>query len=381
MRLNRNRPINVSLILISFLIFPLAVSPTLSLQSSYSVSSRGYVLYNSKPPLLRGWGASRIHEADRYKGEWTDGPRQEPASEVFPFEVASDLEMTVKLLLKRGYNAIRVGFDGPVNWSESKAGPEWQWNEAYFAKALEICRHYGIWMIICYFGHGSDPYQHTTEWLNFWRYIIETYGPRYDKIVWEPCNEPLPWYSDGSNKLSGRDAVNLIGQIYQEWINMARGLGDAHWLVVPVPDWWNPLPEEEWWPNVTDPLNRTFLGRHHYFFYEDHKNNWTLEAAEAQADHDFQVDMAAITRYGKPFLNTEFGATTGGSEAPDQVYVNGYTAYSNTTLAYVKRLIKNYEDAGLGYILFPCSDVYPPRLYGDMNVWGQYVLNASGSQS
>jgi hypothetical protein len=332
--------------------------------------------HGSIVPVLRGWGGSRIHESSRISGEWTP-VRTEPFSEVFDGKVASDLEMTVRLILYRGYNSIRVVFDGPVEWSSSTAGPEWQWNETYFNRTLEICKHYGIWMIVCYAGAGSDPYRHTDEWIAFWQNLVQKYGPQYEKMVWEPINEPLQ-PGDRNPPLVGQAAVDELGQIYQRWIEMCRSSGDNHWIVVSCVCYMNSLPEEDWWPKVTDPLEKTFLGRHHYLFYSS-AVPWTIARAQARADYDFQVDKAALTKYGKPFLSTEFGATTGGDDAPDQVYVNGYTGYSNTSLAFVQRLMENYESENMRYTLFPCSDVYPPRLYGDINIWGQLLTHVSVS--
>jgi len=328
-------------------------------------------------PLLRGWGGSRIHESDEYNEEWStwETPkRTEPSSEVFSGEVASDLEMTVRLLVQTGYNAIRTTFDGPPSYSESVAGSQWQWNEGYFQRALQICKHYGIWMIPCYAGHGSDPYMHTMEWVNFWRHIVETYGPLYDKLVWEPCNEPLTMLSDGTGQLQGIDAVNETGREYQLWIDMARSVGDTHWILVSVTCWWNELPPEDWWTEVVDPLDRIFYGRHHYYYWADHSHEWNVDAAKVQADRDFQIDAMALTKYSRPFLNTEFGPTLEGAIVPDAVEVNGYLAYSITTLAYVTRLIEHYKTrTNMSYTLYPCSDVYPPSLYGDMKVWGKLV--------
>jgi hypothetical protein len=120
-------------------------------------------------------------------------------------------------------------------------------------------------------------------------------------------------------------------------------------------------------------MSRVFLGRHHYFFYQYNTGNWTVAAAQAQADYDFQIDQKALTKYGKPFLSTEFGADFGSQTPPDVVYVNGTAKYSPTSVAFVQKLAQNYKMANRSYHLWMCGDWGPPGLYGDMNIWGSFV--------
>jgi hypothetical protein len=365
--------------LISILLLSLLTVPILATQTdAQNIEYQGKLNTESLAPAIRGWGGSRIHESNTYKeAGFEDVLRTSPPSEVFNGEVASDLEMTVRFLLEKCYNGIRVIFDGPSGWSESTAGSHWQWNEPSFARSLAICKHYGIWIIPCYKGHGSDPYQHTGLWLSFWKELITKFGQQYDKVVWEPCNEPVMWYSDRTHELLGQAAVDKQAEIYQQWINMCRETGDKHWLVVSAVCYWNSLPEKKWWPTVNDPLNKTFLGRHHYFFFK-YQEEWNVDAAIHYADHCFEIDNLTLQMYGKPFFTTEFGPTTGGEGAPDQVYVHGYTCFSNSSLAFVQRLMSKYESNNVSYVLFPCSDIYKPRLYGDMRIVEPLLTHLKG---
>jgi hypothetical protein len=315
-------------------------------------------------PMFGGWGGIRLSESVRYAVD-------NPASIVFVGEKASNAEMVARLLKERGYNAMRVMFGSPI--LETK--PEWGWNDSWFQKVVAIAKTLDLWLIVDYHAY-YDSYQFTEQWISFWRdNIISKYKDAYEKLIWEPINEPVQEWNDGSNKLTGRDAVNALANQYQQWIDMARSLGDTHWIVVSAVCWWNPLPMVEWFPQVNDPLNKTFLTMHFYYFYEYNKDKWSIEKAVAHADKLLkETILPAIELYKKPFICTEMGAHYG-TEIPPDVQYTGAAGYSTVTLAFVQRLINNFDNIipRVGYILWPAGDWSKAGLYGAMNVWGNLL--------
>jgi len=357
-----------SLIITFFLTSYSSVSAVLL--SSKRISTYGAIsYYGASIPLLGGWGGIRLFEVNRFTGETNDASRTEPPSIVFPSEVASNTEMAMRKMKEVGYNAVRVMFEGPL----LETRPEWGWNDAWFQKTLAIAEALKLWLIVDYHGY-YDVSRVKDEWIAWWRdNLISKYKNAYDKLIWEPINEPV------MEGLEGQDAVDALALAYQEWVDMCRGLGDTHWIVVSCVCWWNSLPEVDWFPTVTDALNKTFLNRHFYYFYEWNMDRWTVEQAQAQADHCYQVIVQAIQKYNRPFLTTEMGADYGVIEPPDARY-EGASSYSPTSLAFVQRIITNFDShpGRIGYILWPAGDWakdWPggenyTGLYGGMNTWG-----------
>ncbi|MGB9615475.1 MAG: hypothetical protein ACPL3B_08240, partial [Fervidobacterium sp.] len=87
-----------------------------------------------------------------------------------------------------------------------------------------------------------------------------------------------------------------------------------------------------------------------------------------------EVILPAIELYKKPFICTEMGADYG-TEIPPDVQYTGSSGYSTVTLAFVQRLISNFDNhqKRIGYILWPAGDWSKAGLYGAMNVWGNLL--------
>lgn len=347
--------------------------PVSASQSSPLIASYGVISY--KEPLVGGWGGVRLFEVNRFT-EANPPVRQRttPASDVFIGEVASNAEMVMRLLKQRGYNAIRAYFESEHTVS-NLGDPEWAWNDAWFEKFVELAKYYDLWVIVDYHGY-CEAYQFTDDWISFWQDKISRYKDIYDKMVWEPINEPRLQWQDGSHKLEGRAAVDALTDVYQRWIGMCRSLGDTHWIVVSAVQFWTSLPHVDWYPNVNDPLNKTFLNWHFYYFYDDEPDDWTVPEAEANADYWFQVVKDAIAKYYRPYLCTELGAASYYGTPPPDLVVDGSAGYSNTSLAFVKRLIQNFDSypGRIGYMLWMAGDWTPrSQLYGAMDVWGDLL--------
>jgi len=319
-------------------------------------------------PLLKGWGGVYISESVRYKAS-------NPPSIVFPGEKAPNAEVTMRLLREKGYNTIRVMFESPYL---GRLYPDRRgWHPDWLNRTVTIAKALLIWVIVDYHAR-FDAYQLTDDWIAFWRdNIITKYKNAYKKIVWEPINEPVTRFQDGSNKLKGLAGVEALRNAYQKWIDMARGLGDSHWIVVSLNTQWDTtIPEIDKYPNVTDPVNRVFLNRHFYYFYESHKDAWGEKNAVKAADKAYSAVIDVINKYKKPFLSTEMGAqySTSGLIPPDAVDADKPYAYqySNTTLAYIRRLVSNFRNGGIGYMLWSAGD-WTGLVGGSINTWGKYL--------
>lgn len=333
--------------------------PSMAVFETSPISSYGAIQYPPFP-LLQGWGGVRLQEVTRYSEPLTGNLRTEPPSEVFPGEVASDAEMTMRLLKERGYNAIRALFEDPrdyINGRDLTIPWElyWVWNAEWFEKFVEIARHYDLWMI-CDYHEYDEPYLYEEEWISLWQTIISTYKDLYEKLVWEPCNEPLI----PNDALTEEEKVEELGRLYQRWIDMCRDLGDTHYIIVSGKCFWSSLPKEDWYPQVEDSLNRTYLNFHFYYFKEYHENQWTIPDAQNYADYWTGVALSVQQKYQKPFLTTESGISA--------------VPHDEVDLAFITRLIENFQREGMGYLLWSAGDwIAGHGLYGMMNTWGNEI--------
>jgi hypothetical protein len=347
--------------------------------SQLTFPSNGMVVYApTPPPHVTGWGGFFIWEVDRYTNEENDSARKSPMSTVFSGEVASNAEMAMNYMKARGYNAARV-------WWEPPTSTTWvPYNEAQLQKWINLAKGLNMWIVAgcsTYF----DQYQYEDQWINHWQGVISKFKDSYDKIIWEPANEPVMQWNDGSHALEGRQAVNELARIYQRWIDMCRNMGDTHWIVVSAVCWWNSLPYEDWFPTVNDPLNKIYIGAHFYYFYEWNQDKWTVTDAEAYADSKFSDIQAVIAKHNRPFICTEYSAfcysdNYGYNDVPTAQY-DGAAGYSTISLAFAKRLTQHFKSAGISYLLYPAGQWskdwsqgwHYGGLYGGMDVWGQYL--------
>jgi len=324
-------------------------------------------------PLLQGWGGIRLIETTRYTNVENDSPRTTPTSIVFIGEVASNAELTCLEMKKSRYNAVRAYWEPPT----TQQSPEWGYDDAWMQRFIEIAKALDMWIIVDCHGY-RDHYLYEEAWLSHWQHVISTFKDSYAQIVWQPQNEPVMETGNAQTD------VQELGRIYQRWIDMCRGLGDTHWIIVSGKCWSSPLAFPDWFPTVTDSLDKVFLDYHFYYFHE-WEAVWTVEGAEASADRWINQIKAVIAKHGRPFICTEISATpySPGHEyeqVPTAQY-GGAAGYSTISLAFVKRLITHFHTEGIDYLLWEASDWgknWSPGwhyggLYGGMDVWGQYL--------
>lgn len=330
-------------------------------------------------PFLGNW-YSATSSATYYVDCWNINPTFITAdpyvvSAVFPNQLASDAEMAMIKLKNDGYNAIRAYWEASTSPSYL---PDGKYDQTQMNKFIDIAKALNLWVVgccMCFF----DQYEYETQWLNDWKNIIGNTSSRYDKIIWEPCNEPLMQYSDGSHALTGQTAIDGLRDIYNSWINMDRGLGDNHWIVVSEVCWMN-----GGFPNVTDPLNRIFLNMHLYYNYQQFSSKWTISQAQTFADSQYGVITSAMSTFNRPFLCTEMGAHWVAGSPPDVQY-DGASGYTTVSLAFVQRLITDFDNYNgrIGYMLWPAGDWAKDwsegwhycGLYGGMDVWEQLLAS------
>ena len=348
-------------------------------------------------PYLRGWGGVRISEAAV--------PSSATPSIVFSGEMASSAELTMRKLDADGYNTVRLYFESPLTQS-ARVDPAWEWDAAWFARALDIAIALDLWAVVDFHGYcdwlyvsGSLPNACTNidpdapgtfqnqnlrdPWVAWWRdNLVVPYKDRYAKILWQPINEPI---------VSGASGLwppqpNLLAPSYQAWIDMARAAGDTHWIAVSNANWNGDF------PTVTDPLNRIVLDRHWYFFYDDFLNtggylkhdydasgnyvvtqpscsSWGTACAEAYADDIYAFLLKAETKHGRPHLTLEIGAQDNYGTPPPDHTGTGECSTSPSSIAFLTRLIAHYDTSPAhGYILWPGGDW--AGLNGCMDTWG-----------
>src|SRR5437667_11929392 len=240
-------------------------------------------------PIIQGWGGVTLDEAAN-----------------------GQLQPTLSRLNQSGYNGVRIGFSGSVTHCPS--GELGSWSPDWFNQTIHLAQQYGLWVILDYHSY-ADLVDSTcqAQWLLFWNSVLSV-DWRYDRIVWEPINEPA-------------GSVAVLSSAYQAWITLARGLGDKHWIAVENTisnDGCNfdPLSLVNCYPKVTDPLNQTFLSIHPYLFYDlwqsisstygvcssSSANPWGNGTAECVANVYNQGMLQASGKYHRPIPDTEGGA-------------------------------------------------------------------------
>jgi len=146
-------------------------------------------------PMIQGWGGVSLYEAGN-----------------------GELQATLQRLNQSGYNAVRIGFGGGTSIGCS-SGELGAWDPARFTQAIQMARQYSMWVVLDYHSYNDlTDSSCQMEWLAFWSGVLST-NWNYDKIIWEPINEPA-------------GSVALLSTEYQAWITQARSLGDTHWIVI-----------------------------------------------------------------------------------------------------------------------------------------------------
>jgi len=280
------------------------------------------------PPILTGWG-----------GIFADSP---------------DLDANLDILQERGYNCFRCmiyNADFPRTPALSSV-----------MAAVQNAKARGMWIILDYHGF-HEPFADETGWLSFWQTIIQNVGALYDKIIYEPCNEPV-----------APDVPTLIAA-YQSWLAQTRGMGDNHWAIISVNNYFDgadPNLINQFPLSITDP--NTLWTWHEYYFLQWHPT-WTIADAQAFADGvASQADK--LKAAGKiPFMS-EFGADPGDTPVPSDLVVGGSAGYAPESLAYVNELVSQLTKKGAGYMLWTADDwtnTPGAGATGALNIWGQLV--------
>ncbi|OLB68316.1 hypothetical protein AUI06_11315 [archaeon 13_2_20CM_2_52_21] len=283
---------------------------------------------------------------------------------VFPFENASDQEILARRIVEMGLNAIRISF---APYCTNPNGFMSPYNSTRLDRAIRIGQSLGVWIIVDY--HGYHDLSNSTVagcWLSFWRNVLTDFSFRYEKIIWEPLNEPM----------NINENVTFLGNYYQNWINQARAIGDTHWIVVQnlcsfecnlCPSGNGDCPAAvNGYPRVTDPLDRVFISLHTYMSYNVYHNSWNNTGAEDLARNYYFTMINGTILTGFPILNTEGGpgptqtTFSNGTKisCPDLV-TTGAAGYCATNLHFIKSLtalLEAHTPQAINWIWWPAGD-------------------------
>ena len=328
-----------------------AISTTPRSSSIKITSSQGAM----QPPIIQGWGGVTLDEASN-----------------------GQLRSTLQRLNQSGYNGVRIGFSGST--TQCSSGELGSWNPDWFNQTIQAAQLYNMWVILDYHSYSdlvSSVCQ--TEWLSFWNGVLST-NWNYDRIVWEPINEPAGTVTD-------------LSSAYQAWITQARVLGDKHWIAVEntisnAGCNFDPLSLVNCYPIITDPLNQTFLSIHPYFFYDlwlghpntygncsqSSVNTWGNSTAECVANiYDLGM-LEASSKYHMPILDTEGGAVYYScnnvcANPPDAVGTDD-ASYSDTTFHFIQYLTNLMQSQNMGWIWWEAGE---GSCCGALDAWGNML--------
>ncbi len=279
----------------------------------------------SPAPIIVGWGGTRLDESSTFDPS-------NPTSEVFSGQQASNQEIQVRKLMDMGFNAFRVSFESSCT-SKQEMGP---YGPANLERSTSIAEHYSMWIIVDYHGYDDLATAHDSDcWLNFWKPVVQQFASRYDKIVWEPLNEPTGIGDD----------VQYLSSQYQRWIDQARSIGDTHWIVAQnVCSYGCGLSNfADGFPSVTDTAGKVFISLHTYMGFSENSGSWNNATAESVAQTYYQAVLDGETRTGWPVLNTEGGADElSDNQAPDEV-LTGSAGYTTVTFHFIQKLTNLYD--------------------------------------
>lgn len=307
----------------------------------------------SSPPIIQGWGGVTLDEASN-----------------------GQLQQTLQRLNQSGYNGVRIGFSAGITGCSS--GELGSWDPNWFQTAITDAAQYNIWIILDYHSY-TDLINSAcqAQWLSFWNGVLSAnWG--YDRIVWEPINEPA-------------GSVTILSSAYQAWITQARTLGDKHWIAVEntISNGgcnFDPLSLAGCYPLVTDPLNETFLSIHPYLFYDiwqasgygncnpTNSNTWGNVTAECVAGVYNQGMMQASSMYHMPILDTEGGAVYYScnnvcANPPDAVGTDD-ASYSTTTFHFIQYLTNLMQSENMGWLWWEAGE---GSCCGALDTWGKLL--------
>src|SRR3989442_182779 len=326
-----------------------ATSAILGSSGIRTASSQG----TAQAPIIQGWGGVTLEEASN-----------------------GQLQSTLLRLNQSGYDGVRIGFGGGI--TRCSSGELGSWNPDWFRQTIQIAQQYNMWVVLDYHSYGDlvDSVCQT-EWLSFWNVVITTnWG--YNKIVWEPINEPA-------------GSVSVLSSAYQAWITQARGLGDTHWIAVENTISnegcsFDPLSLANCYPTITDPLNETFLSIHPYLFYDiwlgngygicspNAGNTWGNSTAECVANVYNQGMLQASSEYHLPILDTEawavyYSCNNVCANPPDAVGTDD-ASYSSTTLHFIQYLTNLMGSETMGWLWWEAGE---GSCCGALDTWGSLL--------
>jgi hypothetical protein len=332
----------------------------LTVPSSSSVET-SFFQGMAQAPIIQGWGGVTLEEASN-----------------------GQLQTTLLRLNQSGYNGVRIGFSGSI--TPCSSGELGSWNPDWFNQAIEAARQYDMWVILDYHSYGdlvNSVCQ--TQWLSFWNGVLST-GWGYNRIVWEPINEPA-------------GSVSVLSSAYQAWITSARGLGDKHWIAVENTIsndgcGFDPISLANCYPVITDPLNETFLSIHPYFFYNIWQGNnygncnpsstnpWGNGTAECVANIYNQGMLQASGKYHMSILDTEGGAVYYSCNSvcanpPDAIGIDD-ASYSNTTFHFIQYLTNLMQSENMGWVWWEAGE---GSCCGALDTWGNLLRFQRASPS
>lgn len=308
-----------------------------------------------QPPIMIGFGGLRLDSATVASTACSVCFRNSTfvASNVFPGQSQSDTERLVVRMKAMGLNTIRVSFAPYCTNPSGDGHSDSPYSLTDAQNTIKVANYYGFWIVLRYDG-DDDLATQTTCWLNYWQTVIQQVGPLYTQIVWEPINEPP-------------QSVSILSANYQLWINMARSLGDTHFVAIEsqcsrsCP--YSNANMYQAYPTVTDPIGKVLISYHKYYGFNP-TDVWTVPAAIAQAQADVATTLKGMQVTGWAALDTEGGTSMGVATCnsssnfvgcPPGTILPGYTSYSNVTLAYIQTITHLFDtnNPRVGWIWWP----------------------------
>lgn len=308
---------------------------------------------DTSPPVIQGWGGVTLGEAAN-----------------------GQLQQTLQRLNQSGYDGVRLGFSAGV--TSCSSGELGSWDPNWLRQAIQDAQPYNMWIVLDYHSyHDLVDSGCLVQWLSFWKGVVATnWG--YERIVWEPINEPAGTVAD-------------LSSAYQAWITQARGVGDGHWIAVENTISNNgcnfdPLSLANCYPAVADPLNETFLSIHPYLFYDQWQSNsygacspsgsnvWGNATAECVADLYNQGMLKASSKYHMSILDTEGGAVYYSCNSvcaspPDAIGTDD-ASYSTTTFHFIQYLTTLMQSENMGWVWWEAGE---GSCCGALDTWGRLL--------
>jgi hypothetical protein len=325
---------------------------------------------NPTPPLVGGWGGLLTNGANRFNAS-------NPPSTVFPGEQASDTEVVFALTKQRGMNAMRVSVVDP-GFATTGDVPPWlsTFDSNGYDRTIAIAKAMDMWILNDYHAY-TDQIDAESAWINFWLTNVIPKAAVWDKMIWEPINEPID------------SSASTLAVHYQNWINAVRATGDTHWIAVSINNYQDEYAPNftQFFPIVNDPVDSVFYTFHDYYFYYlasgnqyDGLQGWNTANAQSFADK-MNDNVTVVQSLGRPVLMTEFGADPQGGSSqpvPPDIVIGGSAGYAPESLAYAQRLVNNLDNRSprVGYFLWTggdWTDTPGAGPTGALNIWGQQV--------